>query len=227
MKVQLWDCNGTIAQQWSVYSDGTIRIGPGNTKCLDTENGGTGKGTKLIIWECHGSPNAVWTGLSVNNTTPTTPPPPPPPPASTDPNAGFSFTTSYYDYINKTTIAGNPTRTINVNYGSKAPFAGVGTDYFHTLWVGTFKAPATGTYTFSSEQDDGFALVIQLPDGQKQTVIDKWYTPDFYGTGSIVLTANQTYPLAVAVYDKAGNSYANLFWSGPGITGRPLFPNLR
>lgn len=40
--VQLYDCNGTAAQQWTVGSDGTIRaLG----KCLDVTGGGTADGT--------------------------------------------------------------------------------------------------------------------------------------------------------------------------------------
>ncbi|MEE1775785.1 ricin-type beta-trefoil lectin domain protein, partial [Streptomyces sp. JV181] len=39
--VQLYDCNGTAAQQWTVGADGTIRaLG----KCLDVASGGTADG---------------------------------------------------------------------------------------------------------------------------------------------------------------------------------------
>ena len=54
--VQLWDCNGTNAQAWTQYSDGTLRaLG----KCLDT-GGGTADGTKLQIWDCNGTGAQVW-----------------------------------------------------------------------------------------------------------------------------------------------------------------------
>ncbi|MHA5047684.1 ricin-type beta-trefoil lectin domain protein [Streptomyces sp. SD15] len=56
--VQLYDCNGTAAQQWSVGSDGTIRaLG----KCLDVTGNATADGAKLQLWDCSGSANQKWT----------------------------------------------------------------------------------------------------------------------------------------------------------------------
>ncbi len=56
--VQLYDCNGTNAQQWTVGTDGTIRaLG----KCLDVTNDGTANGSTLQLWDCSGGPNQQWT----------------------------------------------------------------------------------------------------------------------------------------------------------------------
>ncbi|WP_307853746.1 family 16 glycosylhydrolase [Streptomyces tagetis] len=55
--VQLYDCNGTAAQQWAVGSDGTIRaLG----KCLDVASGGTADGTPVQLWDCNGSAAQRW-----------------------------------------------------------------------------------------------------------------------------------------------------------------------
>ncbi|GEC02620.1 hydrolase [Streptomyces spinoverrucosus] len=55
--VQLYDCNGTAAQQWTVGSDGTIRaLG----KCLDVTSGGTADGTAVQLWDCNGSAAQKW-----------------------------------------------------------------------------------------------------------------------------------------------------------------------
>ncbi|MFD9504918.1 ricin-type beta-trefoil lectin domain protein [Streptomyces sp. NPDC060035] len=55
--VQLYDCNGTAAQQWNVGSDGTIRaLG----KCLDVKDGGTANGSLAQLWDCTGSANQRW-----------------------------------------------------------------------------------------------------------------------------------------------------------------------
>ncbi|MET8827207.1 family 16 glycosylhydrolase [Streptomyces sp. NPDC004610] len=55
--VQLYDCNGSGAQQWTVGSDGTIRaLG----KCLDATGGGTADGTRLQLWDCNGSGAQRW-----------------------------------------------------------------------------------------------------------------------------------------------------------------------
>ncbi|MFH9548274.1 ricin-type beta-trefoil lectin domain protein [Streptomyces sp. NPDC017435] len=56
--VQLYDCNGTGAQQWTVGGDGTIRaLG----KCLDVASGGTADGTRTQLWDCNGSAAQQWT----------------------------------------------------------------------------------------------------------------------------------------------------------------------
>jgi len=56
--VQLFDCNGTNAQQWTVAADGTLRaLG----KCLDITNNGTANGSTLQLWDCAGSANQKWT----------------------------------------------------------------------------------------------------------------------------------------------------------------------
>ena len=55
--VQLYDCNGTAAQAWTVGSDGTLRaLG----KCLDVSGGGTADGTPVQLWDCNGSPAQKW-----------------------------------------------------------------------------------------------------------------------------------------------------------------------
>ncbi|TDP94020.1 chitinase [Labedaea rhizosphaerae] len=49
--VQLYDCNGTNAQQWTA-TNGTLRaLG----KCLDATSAGTADGTKLQLWDCNGT----------------------------------------------------------------------------------------------------------------------------------------------------------------------------
>ena len=56
--VQLYDCNGTAAQQWTVGSDGTIRaLG----KCLDVTGNSTADGATAQLWSCSGGANQKWT----------------------------------------------------------------------------------------------------------------------------------------------------------------------
>ncbi|MCX4587613.1 ricin-type beta-trefoil lectin domain protein [Streptomyces sp. NBC_01481] len=55
--VQLWDCNGTAAQRWTVRSDGTVQaLG----KCLDVTGGSTADGTKVQLYGCNGSGAQQW-----------------------------------------------------------------------------------------------------------------------------------------------------------------------
>ncbi|TQJ92085.1 chitinase [Streptomyces sp. SLBN-31] len=56
--VQLYDCNGTAAQQWTVGGDGTVRaLG----KCLDVSGNSTADGAKVQLWTCTGGANQKWT----------------------------------------------------------------------------------------------------------------------------------------------------------------------
>ncbi|MFE7243356.1 ricin-type beta-trefoil lectin domain protein [Streptomyces sp. NPDC057580] len=55
--VQLYECNGTAAQKWTVGSDGTIRaLG----KCLDVKDNSTADGAQLQLWDCTGGGNQRW-----------------------------------------------------------------------------------------------------------------------------------------------------------------------
>jgi hypothetical protein len=55
--VQVWQCTGDAAQQWQVFSDGTIRH---NGLCLDATGYGTANGTKVQLWACTGAANQKW-----------------------------------------------------------------------------------------------------------------------------------------------------------------------
>lgn len=59
--VQLWGCNGTNAQTWTVASDSTLRaLG----KCADITSGSTANGAKVQLWDCNGSGAQVWQAQS-------------------------------------------------------------------------------------------------------------------------------------------------------------------
>jgi Ricin-type beta-trefoil lectin domain/Glycosyl hydrolase family 76/Ricin-type beta-trefoil lectin domain-like len=55
--VQLWDCDGTAAQRWTAFPDGSLQD---SGKCLDATSQGTANGTLLEIWDCNGGSNQVW-----------------------------------------------------------------------------------------------------------------------------------------------------------------------
>ncbi|WP_410669647.1 ricin-type beta-trefoil lectin domain protein [Amycolatopsis sp. cmx-4-68] len=62
--VQLYDCNGTSAQQWTAGADGTVRaLG----KCLDVTSAGTANGTPTQLWDCNGSAAQKWTANGSQN----------------------------------------------------------------------------------------------------------------------------------------------------------------
>ncbi|GAA3007964.1 ricin-type beta-trefoil lectin domain protein [Streptosporangium longisporum] len=55
--VQLYDCNGTGAQQWTIGTDGTIRaLG----KCLDVTAASTADGAQIQLYDCNGTSAQQW-----------------------------------------------------------------------------------------------------------------------------------------------------------------------
>ncbi|MFF2331057.1 MULTISPECIES: lectin [unclassified Streptomyces] len=56
--VQLYDCNGTAAQRWTVAADGSLQtLGA----CLDVTSGSTANGAKVQLYTCNGSSAQRWT----------------------------------------------------------------------------------------------------------------------------------------------------------------------
>lgn len=64
-KIQLWGCNGTLAQKWTAQSNGAI-TNNSNGYCLDAQNGSTAQGTIVQLFHCNGTLAQQW---RVNATT--------------------------------------------------------------------------------------------------------------------------------------------------------------
>ncbi|MFF4823049.1 ricin-type beta-trefoil lectin domain protein [Streptomyces sp. NPDC001312] len=55
--VQLYDCNSSAAQQWTVQPDGSVRaLG----KCLDVASASTANGAKVQLYDCNGTGAQQW-----------------------------------------------------------------------------------------------------------------------------------------------------------------------
>ena len=55
--VQVYTCNGTNAQQWTVESNNTLQVLGG---CLDVDGAGTANGTLVDYYPCNGTAAQVW-----------------------------------------------------------------------------------------------------------------------------------------------------------------------
>jgi ricin-type beta-trefoil lectin protein/uncharacterized protein DUF4232 len=56
-EVVAWKCDGDASQQWTAYSDGTLRI---NGKCLDVTGHSTAVGATVELGTCDGGPFQQW-----------------------------------------------------------------------------------------------------------------------------------------------------------------------
>jgi chitinase len=55
--VQVYTCNGTGAQQWTVESNSTLQV---LGMCLDVDGAGTANGTKVDLYTCNGTGAQTW-----------------------------------------------------------------------------------------------------------------------------------------------------------------------
>jgi hypothetical protein len=55
--VQVYTCNGTNAQQWTIGSGNTLQV---LGKCLDVNAAGTANGTAVNLYDCNGTAAQVW-----------------------------------------------------------------------------------------------------------------------------------------------------------------------
>jgi len=55
--IQVYNCNGTNAQQWTVASGNTLQV---LGKCLDVDAAGTANGTTVDLYDCNGTGAQVW-----------------------------------------------------------------------------------------------------------------------------------------------------------------------
>lgn len=55
--LQIYDCNGSTAQEWSASPAGELRVL--GSMCLDDPSGGE-PSTQVTIWTCHGGANQQW-----------------------------------------------------------------------------------------------------------------------------------------------------------------------
>ncbi|MGW4873874.1 PQQ-dependent sugar dehydrogenase [Streptomyces chartreusis] len=56
-KIQIWTCNNSGAQHWTVGTDNTLKA---LDKCLDISEGATADGTKVQLWTCNNTGAQKW-----------------------------------------------------------------------------------------------------------------------------------------------------------------------
>jgi chitinase len=62
-RIQLYMCNGTNAQSWTVASNGSLQV---LGQCMDVTAAGTANGTKVQLYDCNGTGAQVWTHNASN-----------------------------------------------------------------------------------------------------------------------------------------------------------------
>ena len=143
------------------------------------------------------------------------------------PDAGSGLTAAYFDDVEMTTPAVTriePAIDFDWVWGSPSP--AIGGDTFAARWTGTIEPPASGTYTFFTQADDGVRLWV---DGR--LLVDDWYDhAPLERSGSIELTAGRRTSVRMEYYERYWGATARLLWSPSGQPKRvvpqtALFPD--
>ncbi len=125
------------------------------------------------------------------------------------PGDGDGLAASYYK---NTTLSGTPvTRidpTVNFNW-SGSPIAGVPASNFSARWTGFVVPRGTGTWTFTTVNDDGARLWV---NGQQ--LINDWAGHAARtNNGTIALTGGQPVPITLEYFQGGGSAVIQLSWS--------------
>jgi large repetitive protein len=100
-------------------------------------------------------------------------------------------------------------------------------DYFGFLWEGYIIIPATGSYTFETNSDDGSKLYIGNYSHTATALVNNdGLHGGQYRSGTITLTAG-VHPIAITFFEKTGGESMNIYWrsSAAGISTRTVIPN--
>ena len=109
--------------------------------------------------------------------------------------------------------------TIDFNWASGSPGAGVPSDDFSVRWTGQVEPLYSETYTFETRTDDGVRLWIN-----DQQLINAWVNQAATTyTGTIALQAGVKYDIRMEYYERGGVASAELRWTSPS-QAREIIP---
>jgi hypothetical protein len=108
----------------------------------------------------------------------------------------------------------DPDININLSNSTQHAVPTLSETNFSVKWTGQVLADTTGSYTFTTQSDDGIRVTI---DGQE--IINDWSEhADTSDSGSISLTGGQRYDIEVDYYQGGGGAVAQLNWAGPNFS---------
>ena len=125
-------------------------------------------------------------------------------------SAGNCLTGYYYDNMDFTgTMKSHLDKTVNFNWGTASPIAGISPNTYSVRWKGYVIPKYTQAYTFYTTTDDGVRLWV---NGTK--IIDKWVNQGAteYTSTTVNLTAGQKYPIVMQYFQNTGGASAKLSW---------------
>jgi hypothetical protein len=123
---------------------------------------------------------------------------------------GTGLTGRYFNGLNFTsTQVSRVDETINFIWGTVKPHPSISASTYSVRWTGSIQPQFSETYTFYTQTDDGVRLFV---NGQQ--LINDWTDHLLTeNSGTIALTAGQTYSITMEYYDNSGPATAKLLCS--------------
>ena len=102
--------------------------------------------------------------------------------------------------------------TIDFAWNDLSPDPTIERNNYSVRWTGTIRPPASDTYVFDTQSDDGVRLWV---DGK--LVIDNWtiHAPTMDSSEPIALEAGKEYAIKMEFYQAGGGAEIHLRWSDP------------
>ncbi len=103
--------------------------------------------------------------------------------------------------------------TIDFSWGDGSPDPSMNINNFTVRWTGMIEVPASATYTFHTQTDDGIRLYVN-----GQLIINNWTDHgNTHDSGEISLIAGQRYEIILEWYENGGGAICELSWESSGI----------
>ncbi|NBV87291.1 MAG: hypothetical protein EBS01_13755, partial [Verrucomicrobia bacterium] len=103
--------------------------------------------------------------------------------------------------------------SVNFDWTTNSPHPALPADNFSARWTGQLTAPASGTYTFYVQSDDGVRLWV----GGK-LLVDNWTIHSLTeNSATVTLQSGVPVDLKMEYYEAGGSAVAKLLWAGPSI----------
>lgn len=128
------------------------------------------------------------------------------------PGSGKGLLGTYFD-VNTGAVVTRVDATVDFDWDTDSPIAGVGNDHFSVRWEGLLEPPTSEPYNLQVLSDDGARLWL---DGV--LIIDGWTdrgaTAD---TARVLLEGGRRYALRLEYFERTEEAIAKLRWSSPSI----------
>jgi hypothetical protein len=129
---------------------------------------------------------------------------------------GTGLTGNYYN--NSQSPGGGPTTTqidplINFNWNGNSPTTNVAGTNWAGEWTGEIQPETTGTYTLTTNSDDG----VQVSINGQLIINDFTYHGPTLDSATYSFNGGQKYSIDIKYFQGGGGSVLQLFWAAPGL----------